>query len=220
MGRQPLNKEAQKDITIRLIKATQEVSFLEGLEAVTIRKISKQSGLNIATLYKYFGDLDELLLFTCVDLFKSYANDLIDYEAHTKTSSPEKTYMITWELFCRYSFKYPEYINRLFFGKHSDRLAHVIKAYYDLFPEQLERMSQYLQVMLRSADLYKRNLEVLQPLLKDRISQQCVNLINDLTISYFYKLLNEKISGGDQINNTAQTERMLDACRLLIKLNP
>ncbi|MEA4919996.1 MAG: TetR/AcrR family transcriptional regulator [Clostridiaceae bacterium] len=219
MGRQPLNKEAQKEIIIRLIKATQEISFVEGLEAVTIRKISTQAGLNIATLYKYFGDLDELLLFTCVDLFRSYANDLIQYEAQTKTASPEKTYMVTWELFCRYSFQYPEYINRLFFGKHSGRLAHVIKAYYDLFPEQLEGMSQSLKVMISSADLYKRNLEVLQPLLKNRASEQRMNLINDLTISYFYKLLNEKIVGGNQIDNTVQTQHMLDACRLLTSLS-
>lgn len=218
MGRPALAEETAREITIRLIQAAQDLILTEGMENVTIRKIAKKARLNSALLYKYFQDLDELLLFSCVDLFKSYCYDLTQNSKLMEHATPREIYRITWRLFCQYAFVYPECMNQLFFSKHSSHLGHVIQAYYMLFPEQLEGISGHLQVMIRSADLYQRNLEVLRPLLRDRVPESRLHLINDLTVSYFNMLLNEKIAGGDQVDNAHQTARMLEACELLVTL--
>lgn len=218
MGRPPLDRKAAGKVSACLIQATQELIVAEGLESVTIRKIAQKSDLNSATLYRHFEDLDELLLFACVDLFKCYVSDLIQSGKRNSLSTPLDIYMVSWELFCRYAFQYSEGINHLFFSKHSHRLGHVVRAYYDLFPEQLEGMSGSLQTMVRTSNLYQRNMDVLRPLIQESASADQLQLINDLTVSYFRMLLNEKIDCKDEIDNDAQTKRMLHVCKLLLTL--
>lgn len=218
MGRPPLDKKAARQVSICLIQATQDIILTESLESVTIRKIAQKSGLNSATLYKHFKDLDELLLFACVDLFKAYVFDLVQSSKLNNLSTPMDIYMVSWELFCRYAFQYSEGINHLFFSKHSHRLGYVVKTYYDLFPEQLEGMSDSLQTMVRTSSLYQRNMDVLRPIMQEKMSANHMQLINDLTVSYFRMLLNEKIDYKDKIDNDTQTKRMLCICKLLLTL--
>jgi AcrR family transcriptional regulator len=213
MPRPPLDEDTKREVTIRLIRAAQSIIFSEGLEAVTIRKIAKIAKVNSAILYKYFQDLDELLLFANTDLLKDYTRDLIIQSQNNTMCQPKSAYLQSWKLFCHYSFKYPECMNHLFFCKHSDDLERIIQSYYDLFSEQLEEMNITLSAMICSGNLYQRNSEVLQLLFTGHISKKRIDLINDLTVSYYHMLLNEKISGGDAIDNNELTKRMLYACR-------
>jgi AcrR family transcriptional regulator len=220
MGRPPLNQETAREITIRLIETAQALAMRNGLESVTIRAIAAQAGLNSATLYKYFQDLDELLLFACVDMFKAYAHELQARQSERELTSPEAAYFVSWELFCRNAFTYPEFIHHLFFSRHSGHLQDVIRRYYDLFPEQMEGFSGSLQDMLRGGDLYQRNLQVLRPLLRGRaggnsVSDRRVQLVNELTVSYFRMLLGEALAEQDRGDPEPRIARMLAACRLL-----
>lgn len=217
MGRPPLSENAAKAMTTRLIRATRSLILSEGLSHVTIRKIGDAVGMNSASMYKFFADLDELLLFACVDVFKSYTDDLYDSMLNAGVSAREE-YLTVWSLFCKHAFLHPECMNHLFFSRHSKKLEHIIREYYDLFPEQLEGISDNLQLMLRSADFNERNLEVLRPLFSSDVPEERVFLISDLTISYFKNLLDEKISNGAAVDNAKQAERMLSACKLLISL--
>ena len=219
MPRPPLNDETKKEVTISLIRAAQSIIFSEGLEAVTIRKIAKIAKVNSAILYKYFQDLDELLLFANTDLLKDYTKELISKSQQNRKGDPRLDYLMSWKLFCHYSFQYPECMNHLFFCRHSDLLENVIQSYYDLFAEQLEGLSISLQTMIVSGNLYQRNMEVLRPLFKGRISKRRLDLINELTVSYYRMLLNEKITLGDQTDNEALTKRMLYACRQVLLLS-
>lgn len=215
MSRPPLSEKAKREVCIHLIQTAQSIVSEEGLESVTIRKIANRSNCNSAMLYRYFKDLDELLLFACIDFLKDYSHELI---LASGLDDPEKDYMLTWDLFCKYAFRYPDIINHLFFSKHSDRLDSIIKNYYDLFPDQLKGMSVKLQSMLRFGNLFHRNLAVLQPVLCDSVTDKQLNLINDLTISYFRSLLDEKLQNGDAVDDSDLTHHMLDACQLLIAL--
>lgn len=218
MPRPPLDDEAKKAIMIRLIQTTQDIIFSEGLETVTIRKIARIAKINSATLYKYFKDLDELILYASTDLLKDYTQELIYQSRRNKSNDPKLEYLMTWKLFCHYSFRYPECMNHLFFGKHSSNLEHIIPSYYDLFAEQIEGMSISLQAMIRCGNLYQRNLEVLAPIFEKRISLKRLSLINNLTVSYFRELLNEKVAAGDELDNEVLTQRMMYACRQILLL--
>lgn len=219
MPRPPLDEDTKKEVTIRLIRATQSIIFSEGLDGITIRKIAETAKVNSAILYKYFQDLDELLLFANTDLLKDYAKDLIIQSKNNTMSQPKQAYLLNWKLFCHYSFKYPECMNHLFFCKHSDDLKRIIQSYYDLFSEQLEEMNVTLHALIQSGNLYQRNLEILQPLFKGRISKKRIDLINNLTVSYYRMLLNEKIAGGDAVDNNELIKRMLYACRQIMLLS-
>ena len=69
MGRPPLTDEKKRDVTRNIIQATNELIVNVGPEIPTIRKIADYAGVNLATLYKYFKDQDEIRLFACVDTF-------------------------------------------------------------------------------------------------------------------------------------------------------
>lgn len=215
MGRPPLSKELAQETTIRLIQVAQELILSEGLEQVTIRKIAARAGLNSAILYKYFNDLDDLLLFACVDIIKAYTNDLAAAAARSEIADPHKAYFISWRLFCDHGFRHPDCFHHLFFSRYSHRLQDVIRRYYQLFPQQLEGVTGSLQSMLREADLSRRNLEVLRPLIQDRVSEEQLHILNDLTVAYFQTLLIEKINAGDRIDAQQLTRRMLSAAELL-----
>lgn len=216
MGRPRMTAETTKQMTIRLIEAAHNLIVREGMEQVTIRKIAVDVGMNSASLYKYFKDLDELLLYACIDIFKAYTNDLIRHTVDHQQESPTETYLATWRYFCIYGFLYPACINHLFFSKHSDQLDAVIERYYTLYPDRLSGMPGQLQVMIRSSDLYKRNLEVLRPIFAESVSEETLAMINELTVSYFRMLLGEVLHRAEQIDTEQQTERMLTACRFLL----
>jgi len=231
MGRPPLSEEAVRENTLRLIRAAQELMRREGMAAVTIRNVAAEAGMSSAILYKYFRDLDELVLFACVDLLEAYSSDLAQREKELKPATPERIYLMSWEIFCRHAFRYPEGMRHMFFGRHTDRLIHVVKDYirlfpesgersdYDLFPELRTGLPDSVKTMLQSARQQQRNLAILRPLLQGRASEKRILLVNDLTVAYFKLLLDEKIAGGAEMDDRLLTERMLEACRFLIDMS-
>lgn len=54
------------------IDACKVIIKREGLEGVTAKKVGTESGYSYATIYNYFENLDELILYCCVD----YVRDL------------------------------------------------------------------------------------------------------------------------------------------------
>ena len=101
MGRPKLKQTASDAIKQRLIESTRKRIKAEGLSGVTIRSIAQDASLNSAVLYKYFENLDELLLFACVDTLRDYTAALLEAEASTEAFTPRERYMTSWTLFCR-----------------------------------------------------------------------------------------------------------------------
>ena len=48
------------------VEAVQKIIEEEGIDAVTIRKVSKLAGYNPATLYNYFDNIDYLVGFASI----------------------------------------------------------------------------------------------------------------------------------------------------------
>ena len=53
------------------IEATYKIMEEEGIDMVTIRKISDIAGYNSATLYNYFENLDHLIAFASLKYFQA-----------------------------------------------------------------------------------------------------------------------------------------------------
>ena len=76
---QETQKQQRKELTLRqkrnmmyFVEATEKILKEEGIPGVTIRRIAAEAGYNSATLYNYFQDLDELILFGSVCFLRDY----------------------------------------------------------------------------------------------------------------------------------------------------
>ena len=201
----------------KFIECASEIIASDGIHGLSIRKIAKSMDCYTGNIYYYFENLDELLLFACVDTLRDYTAALLEAEASAEAFTPRERYMTSWTLFCRHAFSNPESIRHLFFSAQSARLKPVIQEYYRLFPGEFGDMPQCLQQMLLEADLSCRNLAVLQPVLEGKIPPHELVLRNELTIAAFYMLLTQRIQFPDQYPAERQQVRMLEACAALLR---
>ena len=103
----------QKRVMTYFIEATKELISTEGFSNLTIRKIATAAGYNSATLYNYFQDLDDLLLFSSVSFLREYINTLNEKILPSMTAL--ERYRTIYETFNQYSLKRPEIYYNLFF---------------------------------------------------------------------------------------------------------
>lgn len=77
------NTKQEERMKNYFIQATKEILRGEGLKFVSVRNIAERAGYSYATLYNYFGDVNELI-FECINDFQEECEEFID--ARTKKS--------------------------------------------------------------------------------------------------------------------------------------
>jgi len=189
-----------------------------GVQSVSARSLGSRVGMNSALIYRYFKDIDEVILFACVHALQEYTKEMVlsskDMDPDNDESYDEDIYMLSWKIFCKHAFSNPEEFNILFFSRHSSNLPDVLKEYMDLFPPDRDTSSDvFLEAMFRATSLQDRNFMLLLPLLEGRRSDKDIILVNDMTIAFFYVLLIQLLGKDSNVTPESQTERMLEACR-------
>ena len=223
MGRPSMSAETIKNNKIALINAAMKMIHESGIQSVSARSLGARVGMNSALIYRYFRDIDELVLFACVHALQEYTNDMVvsssGLDPDTDESYDADIYMLSWEIFCKHAFNNPEEFNTLFFSRHSSDLPDVIKAYLELFPPERDASSDvFLEAMFRTTNLQDRNLLLLLPLLEGRTPQDDILLVNVMTIAFFYSLLIQLLGSDRGVTPESQTARMLHACRKVADL--
>lgn len=221
MGRPSLSAEAVRSHKAGIISGAREMIRESGIQSVSARSLGSRIGMSSALIYRYFRNIDEVIMFACVHVLHEYTSEMTaatrDREASAQEISDEDIYMLSWELFCRHAFTYPEEYNMLFFSRHSSGLHDVIREYYELFPhDRGAEDDMILEGMYRTSDLRNRNLMLLIPVLESRRSEKEIIIINDMTVSLFFALLVQLVNREQGVTADHQTERMLDACRFSI----
>ena len=223
MGRPAMSAEAIKNNKISIISAAMEMIRENGIQSVSARSLGARIGMNSALIYRYFKDIDEVVLFACVHVLQEYTREMAeasrDFETAGEDVSDLEIYMLSWTLFCKHAFGNPEEYNILFFSKHSAGLSKAISEYYELFPHgRSDEDDIILEGMYRTSNLRNRNLILLIPVLESSRTEQDIILINDLTVSFFYSLLIQLINHDMGVTAEGQTSRMLQACRFTTQL--
>ncbi len=223
MGRPAMSAETIKNNKISIISAAMDMIRENGIQSVSARSLGTRIGMNSALIYRYFKDIDEVVLFACIHVLQEYTQEMAEasrtFETAEKDVSDLDIYMLSWTLFCKHAFGNPEEYNILFFSKHSIGLSKAISEYYELFPhDRSDEDDIILEGMYRTSNLRNRNLILLIPILESRKSEQEIILINDLTVSYFFALLVQLINHETGVTAESQTSRMLGACRLTTQL--
>lgn len=190
------------------IDAAAKIMDEEGIEFVTIRKVSDLAGYNSATLYNYFQSLDELILYASIRHLKEYTLTLPKF-LETAKNSVER-YLRIWDCFCRYSFTNPQVYNNIFFGKHTGSIPQIIEEYYSIFPEELGEQSEELLSMFMVSDIYKRNLVLVLKMQTDGfVRKEDVDSINEMSVLLYYGMLTRIMNSGKTENIDEVTGKML-----------
>lgn len=148
-----------------LIETTEYLIQDEGFEAVTLRKIADETGYNSATIYNYFKDLNELLLYSSVKFLRGYNREL-SAEINDSMNAVER-YVCVFRIFCKHTFSRPEIYYNMFYGKHGKDLGEILRNYYQMFPEELGNYDDAVTSMLFCGDIFEREHYITAPIWKD-----------------------------------------------------
>ncbi|MDR1014425.1 MAG: TetR/AcrR family transcriptional regulator [Coriobacteriales bacterium] len=172
------------------IEAAEKIVREEGLEAVTIRKVSDAAGYTSATLYHYFDNLDHLVFFATMGYYEEYSKELSKRLAGV--TDPLEAYHVTAKTFAHHVYTNPEVFSLRFSVNHSDKIDAYARQYYDLFPEKRPSGFDLLSRTSMVNDLGERNAIYLSPLVEaGLLSEEDAEEVNDLTRIVFRFYLQE-----------------------------
>ena len=214
MGRMKYSEEERNRIITNFLRCTREIIDFEGIDQVSIRKVSQKAGFNSATMYLYFKDADELITLASMGYLENYCRTLS--ADMPMLQSPRDIYMHTWRVFGIHAFGHPQVFHHLFFYPHSVPLNEIVSRYYEIYPHQLGDTDGPIRSMLLGGPLPERNMSVLRPLAEGMgLNAQETELINDLTICYFKKLLEENAQEPGALTVDRQVQKLMDAIDFL-----
>lgn len=183
MARPILTPNEINNIKIKLIDAAIKIIKQNGFDSVSIKSVSSNSKINSAIVYKYFKNLDELIIYAYVDKFYNYYDEIA--KVNFKEMDSVSTYITTWEHFSNFSYDNKEIIDTLFFeGKEFD-LNRIINDYSMLYKKQNNITNEYILNMLAKNNLYERNFQVLRPILNKIYNDDEISVINKILINNF-----------------------------------
>ncbi len=174
--------ESRRDIIKKqYIEAAERIIRNEGTEPLSIRRLGTEMNLNSATLYTYFEDLEELLLFVT---FKFRKELLIrDSKEILPTMNSKEQYLKMYEIYCDYSFKYPEMYYNMYFGKASYKLDAVLHEYYRLFPDEFVSQTRLIKDIVTHGDVYQGEILALQYLAEEGfIKRENIEMVANIVV--------------------------------------
>lgn len=180
------------------IAAAKELMETEGMEKLTVRKVASAAGYNSATLYNYFENVEELIVFASIGYLKEYISNL--EQALKIPMNALQRYRKIYEIFAKSSLEKPEIFYGLFHGKYKKKLTTVISVYYDLFPDELGCHDGEVLQMLTSGEIAKRDMAIMPSLVeqgfvaKENV-EQIVALVTRMFQSYLYDACIENNEG-------------------------
>lgn len=141
------------------IEAVWKIWEEEGREAVSTRKLAKVARYNVATMYHYFDNLDQIIFFASIHLLKEYAADL---PLKTKgVTDPALLYIKSSECFNQHVFRYPHAYRSLFINHFANEYNSMLETYYKIFPEEIPEGGLEFYPLVETDDLHLRDYSLL-----------------------------------------------------------
>lgn len=179
----------------QFIKVTYEILSEEGIQALSIRRLGRETDCNPANIYRYFTGLDELVLYASLKFLDGYLRDAA--KCFERISDSIVLHFEVWRCFAEYSFERPEIFNNLFFGRYSDRLDEIIKDYYKTFPDEILKIAKGKEAVFVSGDFNYRDYLMIENCVKDnRLTQEEAKFLNRVCIHLYKGYLKEVLDEG------------------------
>ena len=146
MENERVRRKYFKDLNRKVyIERALEIIRDEGTEAISIRRMAKEFQCSTTSMYRYFENVEELLYYANLGYLDEYLEELNVHEKEWRDIWD--MHIGIWECYCRIAFRYPQAFDIIFFSAASRNLTTAIREYYDMFPERINIVSPYLQVM-------------------------------------------------------------------------
>ena len=184
-------RRSKEKMRMLYIKAAERIIRNEGIKGLSIRALASEVGYNSATLYSYFEDLDELIMFTTFKFRKEYLVRL-SREIIPEMSALEQ-YVKLYEIYCDFAFDEPEIFYNMYFSKYSYRLKAVLKEYYQMFPEEYIPQTPLVDDLLTAGDVYAGEAAALRYLVEEKsLREENVGMVANIVVrvhaSYMWDL--------------------------------
>ena len=207
-------KTIRNRIMMDFISAVDHIIMDEGIEKVTLRKVSNKAGYNSATLYNYFENLDHLIFFAAMGMIKDYANALETYVKDAKNAMDR--FLMVWQCFCDYAFDKPEVYNALFFPNLHKDMEDDVEQYYSLFPEDMMSDDVTISTMLLKSDIKARGMTTVKECVEEGfIAEEDSEMFNELTVLIFEGMLKKILSG--KISYEEARNKTMDYIKSIVK---
>ncbi len=219
MGRVKYSDSERDKIISTFISAAREIIETEGIDKLSIRRVASFTGYSSATIYLYFPNVDALVTLACMSYLEKYCRALAADMDRMKTNYD--MFINSWEVFSRHAFANPNIFHHLFYSPHTVPLRETVQMYYKLYPNQLEGITGPLYDVLQGGTIEERCLAVLGPVAEDYdIPMEDAEMINDISISYFRKLLELRCRNDDEAaDSMVLTRKMMRALGLLLDVH-
>ena len=76
MGRPAMSPETIVNNKISIINGAMDMIRESGIQSVSARSLGSRIGMNSALIYRYFSDIDEVVLFACVHVLQEYTREM------------------------------------------------------------------------------------------------------------------------------------------------
>lgn len=163
----PIKKKRVMEV---FIQAAQEVIKDEGLEGVTLRKVSKLAGYNSATVYNYFDDLDQLVNYALLDSVTDYLDVL--YRITDSVTQSHIRFTLVWYLYSSYSFQNPASYTYIFHSSQSERVLAQLDSFfrYKFDSQDSDQIRHYEHIVGSSIDI--RDDRLIDPCVEDGVFKE------------------------------------------------
>lgn len=153
----------------------------EGIDHVTIRKISDRAGFTSSTAYNYFKDLSHLKFFAAMRFTKEYTDELPVYME--KGSNTIEKWLYSWECFCKHSFKEPRIYSVIFKDDLGSSAEDLLDDYYKVYESELINLPEEIRSIIMNNNFSQRSALFIQQAVEEGYMEQAdVKLISDLTL--------------------------------------
>lgn len=186
------------------ITKAHEILVEEDVSAISIRRLAKELGCSSTSLYRYFVNIEELLFYAQLGFLKDYVEDLQNHEK--LWTNIWEMYIGIWECFARQAFKTPRAFNCIFFGSQKENLPEALQEFYQMYPEGIQIVSEYLQPMLQEGTFEKRDYYMALRCVKEGvITLEHAKSMNELCVYCFKGVFKGVLDEGvDDIENTVE----------------
>lgn len=145
--------------------AAQKIIETEGVDAVTIRKVSDLAGYNSATMYNYFDDVEQLTSFTLLQIVMEYFETLAKLVQENHVSYIR--FLLTFKIYSVYSFAQPEIYTRVFFSKDTEKILGCVDEYLSLFPSPVLSIGDPVYEKVMGKSCRERDDRIFDPCIQD-----------------------------------------------------
>ena len=209
--------QRKKNMKLLYIKCAEQIIRNEGIAALNIRRIAAETGYNSATLYTYFEDIEELIIYCTFKIRKEYLEHL--GRGLSSEMSPLEQYIKFYEIYSYYSFDEPEIHFNMYFGKYGDKLYRIRDSYYELFPNERVTTTPMIDSMLWARNVYEGERNVTRYLaqqgyIKPENADFVANLIVRVHASYMHDLFTYK-----HLSSTLIRHEFLDCLIHILETN-